>query len=359
MHFIKDDTSGFYLCLRRRIRSYFREQQIPITGNGTMQWKIYLLLTTNFIVYFFLLTFHQHYAVFYGLWTVLGLIHCLIAVNIAHDAVHNAISKKRWVNKILCYSWNLIGANEYVWKITHNQIHHNFPNVPDIDPDIHQSPLIRMSPSAKWHWFHQWQHIYYLLVYSLFGFYLVFVKDFRVMFFLKPLGPIKDPKHPFKEYLILFASKIIYLGMMLVVPYYFVGSLLPVLIGFILMQLVIGILLTLLTAPAHVFLESSFCSPDSSGTIPKDWAVYQLESTIDFSRNRKFAKFFLGGGNMQVIHHLFPSICHIHSSQLTDILENTAKEFNVPYRAVSFGSLIRSHTRMLKKFGEKPLMNMA
>jgi linoleoyl-CoA desaturase len=55
---------------------------------------------------------------------------------------------------------------------------------------------------------------------------------------------------------------------------------------------------------------------------------------------------------MQVEHHLFPTVCHIHYRAISEIVKATAEEFNVPYleNKTFFGAL-GSHYRMLQKFG--------
>ena len=56
---------------------------------------------------------------------------------------------------------------------------------------------------------------------------------------------------------------------------------------------------------------------------------------------------WFGGINMQIEHHLFPSVSHMHYLAISDIVRLTCKEFGVPYvahswlgAALSFGSLL-------------------
>jgi hypothetical protein len=41
------------------------------------------------------------------------------------------------------------GANGYIWKITHNAIHHTYTNIRGYDEDLEVSPLIRLSPHGR------------------------------------------------------------------------------------------------------------------------------------------------------------------------------------------------------------------
>ena len=55
---------------------------------------------------------------------------------------------------------------------------------------------------------------------------------------------------------------------------------------------------------------------------------------------------------MQVEHHLFPKICHVHYPAISDIVKDTATEFGVPYiENKSFWTALASHSRVLKKLG--------
>ena len=59
-----------------------------------------------------------------------------IGLSVMHDANHGAYSKKGWLNTVLGYSLNLVGANSFGWKMQHNVLHHTFTNVHDEDEDI-------------------------------------------------------------------------------------------------------------------------------------------------------------------------------------------------------------------------------
>ena len=103
---------------------------------------------------------------------------------------------------------------------------------------------------------------------------------------------------------------------------------------------------------AHEVEEAQFPLPDESGNIENSWAVHQLYTTVDFGRENDLLNFFSGGLNFQVEHHLFPRICHVHYKPLSAIVEETAKEFDLPYLAnPSFFGAIGSHIRLLKKLG--------
>jgi linoleoyl-CoA desaturase len=63
----------------------------------------------------------------------------------------------------------------------------------------------------------------------------------------------------------------------------------------------------------------------------------------------------VGGLNYQVEHHLFPNICHVHYRKISKIVEETTKEFGLPYKSKeTFVQAIFAHARLLKELGKKP-----
>ena len=117
------------------------------------------------------------------------------------------------------------------------------------------------------------------------------------------------------------------------------------------MHLFTSLLLSIVLIPVHLVEGIEFYEPDRNGNIHNDWAIHQVETTTDFARKSKLANWFFGGLNTHVIHHLFPSICHIHYIPLSQILKDTAKEFDINYMETSCWGAIRSHLRFLKRAG--------
>jgi fatty acid desaturase len=54
----------------------------------------------------------------------------------------------------------------------------------------------------------------------------------------------------------------------------------------------------------------------------------------------------------QVVHHLFPGICHCHYPALAPIVLRSASEFGVPYKVYpTFSSAVMAHFRQLRNAG--------
>jgi len=343
----------FGIELRKRVRSYFLENNLSTYGNFSYYVKITLLLI-GFIVSYGLVLSNV-----IPLWSrylsgcIFGIISVLIVFNISHDAGHHAISKNKKLNQILVYTLNLLGTNAYLWNITHNKIHHSFPNVANVDCDIHQqAPLIRVSPSVPFKKFHKYQVYYAPILYLTYSLFLTLLKDFQdIQLLPKKDSILLTKKHKKKEYLILFISKLFYITYFFIIPILIVPipwwkTLLAILSVHILMSFVLSIVLI----PVHMVNEASFAFVDDNNKIDNDWINHVFANTIDYARKSKLANIFFGGLNTHLVHHLFPKICHIHYIDLSEILMDTAAEYNISYNSFSFKEAIVSHFRLLRRF---------
>ena len=139
---------------------------------------------------------------------------------------------------------------------------------------------------------------------------------------------------------------------MIVIPKIFLAVSWPDMLGYhLVMHLAIGLFLGFILVPVHVTGESVYRLPDSRGKIHCDWGVQQLEATVDFAADKYSVNWITGGLNTHVVHHLFPSINHIHYFRLTRIIKKTALEYNFPYRNYSIIKVFIEHLRFLKALG--------
>jgi linoleoyl-CoA desaturase len=104
---------------------------------------------------------------------------------------------------------------------------------------------------------------------------------------------------------------------------------------------------------AHVVEEANFPLPvQEVNVIENDWAIHQIETTVNFSRNNPFVTWLIGGLNFQVEHHLFPNICHVNYPAISKVVEQTCLEFGVRYNYhTSFWAGCLSHFHWLRRMG--------
>lgn len=286
---------------------------------------------------------------------LLGITMAFVGFNICHDALHGAYSSNKKVNKVLGFIFNIIGANAYVWNITHNIVHHSYTNIVDHDEDLEIAPgLIRVNETDKLNKLQRYQHIYAFFLYSLTTLSWFFRKDY-LKFFKKNIGDSHKSKHPRIEYFNLFLYKCIYYFLFIVLPLLVMDlTWWQFLIGFLAMNMAEGLVLGLVFQLAHVVEDTEIRYADENNNMEDAWAVHQLKTTANFAPKSRLASFLCGGLNLQVEHHLFPRICHIHYRKISDIVKKTAAEFNLPYNInPSFAVALRSHYLFLKRLGRR------
>ena len=352
--FAKANSSDFYSTLNKRVEEYFTSNQLSKNANWIMISKTVFYPAILITAYLVLILNPNPLVVQFLLWMVIGFFTAFVGVNISHDAIHGALSKHKKANSLLSYTFNLIGANAYMWGIMHNIVHHTYTNIDGQDEDIESVPLLRVSPHQKLLKINRYQYWYAFLLYGLGSLSWVFIKDY-VKFFKKKIGNYDNKKHPRIEYFNLFFFKLVYYTIFLVLPLIFINATWwQVLLGFLLLHFCEGITMAVIFMLAHIVEETNFPLPDQKGNIQNSWAVHQLYTTADFGRENNLLSFLCGGLNFQVEHHLFPRICHVHYKAISGIVKETAEEYDLPYIAnPSFSGAIISHIRLLKRLGKE------
>lgn len=345
--------SAFYPEVKKQVEAYFKNNNISKNANFEMVFKSVFFLGALVALYLLILLGHFSLMTNLILAILLGMVQAFIGFNVSHDAIHGSYSSNGKINKIMSYSFNLIGANAHVWSVSHNKVHHTFTNIPGHDEDLDVAPgLVRVSPGEERKPIMKFQHLYAFFLYGLASLSWVFRKDY-VKFFQKEIGKTDNTKRPKIEYFNLFFFKALYYTLFIVIPLIVLDiTWWQFLIGFLAMHLAEGFVLGLVFQLAHVVEGTDFPEPDEEGKLEESWAVHQMQTTANFSRKSFMAKFLCGGLNFQIEHHLFPNICHVHYPEISKIVERTAKAYNVPYiENETFIGALRSHYRTLKHFG--------
>ncbi|GAB3816298.1 fatty acid desaturase family protein [Pontibacter rugosus] len=354
LKFINTNQSTFFATARKRVDTYFKEEQLSKNANSLMWFKTAFCVSIFFSLYLLILSGWFNSWVMLGMTFVLGTFAAFIGFNVCHDAIHGSFSKNSKVNKGLAYLFYLIGANPYLWNITHNIVHHTYTNIPGHDEDIEVAPgLIRLDESEKVNKIQRYQHLYAFWLYGLASLSWVLRKDY-VKFFQKQIGQHTN-KHPRLEYFNLFFYKLLHYFIFIGIPVLVLNlAWWQALIGFLVMHLAEGMVMGLVFQLAHVVEGTEFPAPNSQGNVEEAWADHQMRTTANFAPSSAMASFLLGGLNRQIEHHLFPKVCHIHYPAISAIIKKTAREFNLPYmESPTFWSAISSHYSILRKFGKE------
>lgn len=341
----------FQLELKKRVESYFNEHHIQMTGN----WKLYLksgILTFSFVVLYILLVFVQpHPAISVFLCMLLGLNVAAIGFNVMHDGAHGSYSTSRIWNNLAANSLDFLGASSFMWRVKHNLIHHTYTNIDGVDDDIDIKPWMRMTLTQKKYFFHRFQHIYFILLYSFLYLLWIGVMDFQ-KYFKGKVGEIAIKEMALKDHIIFWASKLSFVILFIALPIYQVG-LLQYLIGFLIFSSITGIIISLVFQLAHAVEEVEFPTANTNtNVIEEEWAVHQIKTTANFATRNPVVTWLVGGLNFQVEHHLFPKISHIHYPEISKIVKQTCQEFGIKYHEFpKTRQAILAHIHLLKRMG--------
>ena len=345
----------FYKVVRKRVSQYFKDNNLSRYANTNMVLKTIFMVSLYFVPFILILTYFESTWIIMMMWLLMGFGMAGIGLSIMHDANHSAYSKNKYVNMFLGKLIWLVGGSDVNWRIQHNVLHHTYTNISGMDEDIQIDPLMRFSPEQKLLKGHRFQFIYAWFLYGMMTLMWATTKDFSQWKRYKNKDLIKTRGLSSRRFLwTLISTKTVYLAATLGLPLIFSG--LPwwgTILGFVLMHFVAGLTLAAIFQPAHVVPTSTFESPDEDGSIELDWAANQLMNTANFAPKARIFSWYVGGLNYQIEHHLFPNICHVHYRKISDIVRDTAFEYNLPYYThKTFRGALLGHAKMLYRLGK-------
>lgn len=357
--FASHDCDRFVEEVKAKVNAYFADTGLSQKANGSMILKTVIMLSGMVIPYALIMTDRLSPWGMLLCCAIMGVAMAGIGFSVSHDALHGAYSSNPRVNNAIGFTFDLLGASGYMWKITHNVIHHTYTNIHGVDEDLEVTPLLRLSPSAKHRPFQRFQHLYAPIAYSMSTINWVFVKDFD-LFSRRNLGPYLDKKHPRAQYAVLAFSKIFSLTWMLVLPMLFLSvAWWQVVIGFLTMHLLGGTILGVIFQLAHVVEQTAHPVPDDLGRMPNGWLVHEMLTTANFCVGNRLLTWYCGGLNHQIEHHLFPKTCSVHYPAISGIVREVAEAHGIPYHHnPTFVGAFASHLRMLRRLGRAESPNI-
>lgn len=357
IRFSRKDPSNFFRTLNSRVNQHFKENNLKKTGNWKLHCKTIIMFALFLSPYFLILTLDLPGWAQLLLTILMGIGMAGVGMNVMHDGNHGAYSSNKWVNKIMGGSIYILAGNVYNWQVQHNVLHHTYTNIHGHDEDMDIGDLMRFSKHGNWKKYHKFQHFYSIFLYGLLTFNWALLVDFsQTHRYLKQKLSYGKLPNPFKQWSVLLITKSIYFAIWIVVPILMSIVWWKVLLGFFIMHYVAGLILSVVFQLAHMVEDAQMPLPDETGTMKNTWAIHQLFTTVNFSTKNKLVNWFTGGLNHQVEHHIFPNISHIHYTQISKIVKETAQEFNLPYNEYkTTRKAIIAHFRHLKEMGRKPV----
>jgi linoleoyl-CoA desaturase len=341
--------SAFHADLRREVARHFALTGRSSHGDVRMWLKTAVMLAWAAGSYLLLLLADVPAWQRVLLAGSLGLAMAGIGFSVMHDANHEGYARGRRTNRILGFTIDLVGGSSYFWRHKHNILHHTYTNVSGLDLDIGGNAWLRFSPDKPRRPVMRYQHLYVWALFAVYPLGWWLWDDFKRFATLRT-GDHVIPRPGPGDRAAFLAGKLFFFGWTVVLPVAVHRSwlVLP------LMAITVATLgLTLATTfqLAHCVGEADFHVVRSEAPGP-DWATHQVTTTVDFARGNWLLSWYMGGLNFQVVHHLFPKVCHVHYPDLAPIVEATCARHGVRYTAQpTFGAALAANVRWLRALG--------
>jgi linoleoyl-CoA desaturase len=342
---------NFRKTLNERVNAYLSDNHLPARDVPAMYLKTAIMLAWWLVTYLLLLLGGFSPLVNVVLCIVWAMAIAAVGFNVMHDANHGGYSDNPRINKLFSLSAEMLGMSGFRWRTKHNVWHHTYTNIAGYDDDVEAFGLMRLTPREPWKPLYKVQAWYFPVIYSFIGFDFI-MRDFMMVFFGKSDANHVYPKMSITDKLTFWGGKLFYFTIMFALPL-LVFPWWQVLIGFFLVMLTVGLIIAVVFQLAHITAVADFPEPVGDPLhIENEWAIHEVQTTVDFAPRNRLLSWYIGGLNYQVEHHLLPHICHLNYPQLAPIVRATCEEFGICYncRPTWRGAFV-DHWRELRLLG--------
>ena len=270
----------------------------------------------------------------------------IFSVNVFHDGAHFAISRYWRLNSLASnVGFNL--ATPYHWYHQHTIGHHSFPNVLGRDPDLYHVPdTLRHSTDVPLNTIHKYQHYIFLAAVSI-GIQSTYLFGGGVLCLLgfnyNGVVSLSRTKylHPYGIPLRL----ILYIILMHMTPLICHGVTIKGFAFSFIPEIIFAILFTICSQVNHL-------TPDNTERFNSNFFIHQVQASHNINTSSLLTRVFTGGLNMQIEHHLFPSVNHCHLLKLVPYIRDICEKHGVGYsESPSLISALGKHIEHLYNMG--------
>lgn len=323
-------NDAFYVDLKKEVRDYFKGKG---KGSHKMTWShlslCFLAWLGMWACVFQMLTKDSTWCI-----PVIGFLSWYLTGNVMHDASHNALVTRPWMNRLLSRAAFPYGVNVAGWHIQHVMSHHIYTNEEE-DVDLyHFDPLVILQKGM--------------------GTVNPFLHMLRLMFLLStamphlagvvPYGLLCghiDPAHGHRMYDRVKAIQVhraelkweMLVELCLQIAFYAMCYSYHGFVKAICYQMSIYLIssycFSFFTQLSHL-QEECFLDPKKREKL--SFAKRQVASSMDFAPDSVFWGHISGGLNTQAIHHCFPSVSAMHLRALYPKFRKVCKEHGVPLK---------------------------
>eukprot|EP00931_Biecheleriopsis_adriatica_P017746 TRINITY_DN12613_c0_g1_i2.p1 TRINITY_DN12613_c0_g1~~TRINITY_DN12613_c0_g1_i2.p1 ORF type:complete len:427 (+),score=48.87 TRINITY_DN12613_c0_g1_i2:52-1332(+) len=314
------EENGFYETLKRRVVEQVGQGKAGVRRpvGRTYKLKVAASILTWLITWVYCCT--QPFC-----WPV--AITCsalrLVLTGIAHESIHGRIPE-------LSFLWDvMLMMPSEIWHRDHCLEHHPHCKRLDFDPD-ETFPPCRMNALTPWAHHHVIQ-VATQTVMSLFIGIAAWIME-----------------HLMKRVLLLQSTCVLFATQLAPLFVHPDGFYTGLAVHFVVVMLAN-------TAALHAFHMSHINEHNSSAAYEYkdgvDWGEHQLRTTSNWTPNKWFS--VSGMLEMQIEHHLFPSLSFALQQEIRPLVKKTAAEFNLPYfEYPSIFHGIASHCDFMHKLGK-------
>ncbi len=274
---------------------------------------------------------------------VLGFVRALAAVNPGHCMSHFSVFPRgRWNAFFFRIFSPFLVSTWAIWTSTHVRSHHVHTLTTEDQQDNY--PLKRVVPETQRRAWHAHQHRYIWFVYLL-GLPLWSMQDLAVSAVALLTGSRGSMGLSPREHLGNVVALSFNLLVSVALPFLFLPATQALLVCLV-TNAICSLMVILQIVVNHEVPETkNATSLDRRG----DWGAHQVLTSHNYSVASPLALHLSGGLNMQIEHHLFPSVYYTHYPALSRIVRQACAEFNLPYNeSSSLAEAVYKHYRLLK-----------
>jgi len=287
---------------------------------------------------------------------LLGVARALFGINTMHASSHFAVSHKpavwRWLDWF-CFDI-LMGGSNVAWNYQHIVGHHQHTNVFQADPDLPyvvDGDIRRVVKEQKPQLWYRTQAFHLPLLYMLLAFKTRFT-DAVLMSGNYMCGTL-HMNVTRSDLIWLYCTKAFFIVYQFLIPrYVFHSSWSTILASYVVAELAAGTWLAYFFQVNHVSDGAMYTNTRDAKHIP-EWAVLQVESTVDYSHGDPLFTFLSGTLNYQAVHHLFPSMAPHYYKEIAPIVKEVCKRHKVKYQILpNFWIACWNHVKELHRMGQ-------
>lgn len=298
----------------------------------------------------------HHLLAFFLCYLLMIVCAMLLAVNVMHDASHNAFLRSRranvWLNRVITVP---LGMDPDCWRVRHVRFHHSYTNIERYDPDTAENGLLRQTPWQRWRPVMRAQRYYWPLVAALTFPWYIWVVDWLDRGGLTPVTPHLAMRGA-SGWLVFLCGKGIHLAFCLLIPAWWMAdsfNITTILGVYVASQMASSLVFVMLVIGTH-WAKGHAQLPPENGKMREGRLAHVFTTTFDWSTRPDWLGYWLGGLNLHLTHHLFPHWNHRHYHKLSRVIEAIAREQGLDYQRLSLQDLLRLQQRFLKRMGERP-----